>query len=264
MKRFNSVNYDIHKKDISKSMNSIPVQLEDYRLCRDDLIIKYMPLVEHLARKFATSERACGILSPLDLLQEGYVGLIRAVDRINVSLLVDSNDPQKTIKAFLSKRIKGAIRRAININRGAIKIPEHVLNSLTNLDLIDGEYDPKVAMFFAQQFIQSDAWEDWSTTDQEKPNPFDVADDAPKYNIDIINKYLLGIMRKYLTQTQYDILRLSYGLDVPKLSAIDIAGFLCMNMTTAAVRVSQIKRDAIQVLILNTKPEEIIDLISED
>ena len=33
MKRFNSVNYDIHKKDISKSMNSIPVQLEDYRLC---------------------------------------------------------------------------------------------------------------------------------------------------------------------------------------------------------------------------------------
>ena len=43
-------------------------------------------------------------------------------------MIDESPDVEKTLKSFLSKRIKGAIRRAIDINRGDIKIPEHKLN----------------------------------------------------------------------------------------------------------------------------------------
>tara|TARA_R110002074_G_scaffold401582_1_gene600225 strand:- start:515 stop:685 length:171 start_codon:yes stop_codon:yes gene_type:complete len=38
---------------------------------RDELIIKFMPLVENLARKFSTSDQASGILSINDLIQIG-------------------------------------------------------------------------------------------------------------------------------------------------------------------------------------------------
>ena len=46
---------------------------------------------------------------------------------------------------------------------------------------------------------------------------------AKKYNIDLINIYLLGIMQDHLNKRQYDVLRMSYGLDCNKHSAKDIA-----------------------------------------
>ena len=56
---------------------------------------------------------------------------------------------------------------------------------------------------------------------------------------------LLGLMKEYLTHEQYEVIRLSYGLDCDKHSAAEIANKLNMKMNTAVVRVSQIKRDAI-------------------
>ena len=52
MKKYNITNYTIYKKDLELSM---PEGLfwEDYT--RDELIIKFMPLVENLARKFQRS-----------------------------------------------------------------------------------------------------------------------------------------------------------------------------------------------------------------
>jgi glycosyltransferase involved in cell wall biosynthesis len=81
----------------------------------------------------------------------------------------------------------------------------------------------------------------------------EVIDTRPDYNIDIMNSYLLGIMKKFLTHQQYEVLRLSFGLDTPKFSALEIANLLDMNMATANVRVSQIKREAI-----NNKKEDFL------
>ncbi len=50
---------------------------------RDELIIKFMPLVENIARKFATSQQASGVMSIMDMIQEGHLNLIKAVDRID-------------------------------------------------------------------------------------------------------------------------------------------------------------------------------------
>lgn len=256
MKNFSKDNYTRHKTDIAKTISRIEGKMWD-EYTNEELVQKFMPLVEHLAKKFSTTEQASGVLSILDLMQYGYIGLINAVERVDRVVLVDSKDPEKTLKTFLSKRVKGAIRRAINNNRGAMKIPEYVLNELRGLELDEHEYDPKVLLFFSQIFDSTDSYDQ---EDSDGFNPYDVADTSPAYKIDVFNAYLMGIMKKYLTQTQRDVLRMSYGLDCVKMSAIHIAAALDMNMATANVRVSQIKKDAIDTLVRNVKPEEIFEL----
>ena len=56
-----------------------------------------------------------------------------------------SDDKEKTMKSFLSKRIKGGIRRAVDINRGHMRLPEHVLVGIRKNF---GKDKKAVAMFF--------------------------------------------------------------------------------------------------------------------
>jgi DNA-binding CsgD family transcriptional regulator len=68
-------------------------------------------------------------------------------------------------------------------------------------------------------------------------------------------------MEKHLSETEYEVLRLSYGLDCDRYSANEIALALNINVSTAIVRVSQIKRDAINQLIKNVTREQVLDLL---
>ena len=129
MKKYNVSNYVRYKEDLKASM---PDQNNYSNLSRNKLIIKFMPLVENLARKFSTTQQASGVLSINDLLQIGNEGLIKAVDKLDWELLKESDDIEKTLKSFLSKRIKGNIRRRIDMMRGDIRIPEHKLNEIRN------------------------------------------------------------------------------------------------------------------------------------
>ena len=127
MKKYNISNYVRYKEDIKKSM---PVEkFYDY-YTRDEMVIKFLPLVENMARKFATSQQASGVLSILDLLQVGGEALTKAVDKLDWELLIDSEDIEKTLKSFFSKRIKGAIRRRIDMMRGDMRIQEYKLNEI--------------------------------------------------------------------------------------------------------------------------------------
>ena len=83
--------------------------------------------------------------------------------------ILDSEDPEKTIKSFLSKRIKGAIRRAIDINRGDVRIPEHKLNEIRK----NPDDDAMVALFFNSVFSSIDAF----NADDENPI-FQIADNT--------------------------------------------------------------------------------------
>ena len=130
MKKYNVQNYIRYKEDVKKSM---PDDKPYNTYTRNELIIKFMPLVENLARKFSTTQQASGVMSILDILQEGSSGLTKAVDKIDWSMLNESEDIEKTLKSFLSKRIKGAIRRAIDRNRGDMRIPEHQLNNMRKI-----------------------------------------------------------------------------------------------------------------------------------
>ena len=129
MKNYNVQNYIRYKNDLEECINLIPnKEFKDYT--RDELITTFMPLVENLARKFSTMQQASGVMTINDLIQEGNYGLCAAADKIVWETIYDSPDPEQRLKSFLSKRIKGAIRRGIDINRGDMRIPEHKLNEI--------------------------------------------------------------------------------------------------------------------------------------
>ena len=79
MKKYNVQNYIRYKEDLKRSMPGD--KFYDY-YTRDELIIKFMPLVENLARKFSTTQQASGVLSINDLLQIGNEGLILSLIHI--------------------------------------------------------------------------------------------------------------------------------------------------------------------------------------
>ena len=146
MKSYNLANYLRYKEDLKQSMPKD--KFYDY-YTRDELIIKFLPLVETMARKFSTDSRASGVLTIMDMIQCGSEALVKAVDKLDWSLLEDSEDIEKTLKSFFSKRIKGHIRRRIDIGRGTMRIPEHKLNEIRS-----NPRDKKmVAMFFNSIFL---------------------------------------------------------------------------------------------------------------
>jgi hypothetical protein len=65
-----------------------------------------MPLVENIARKFATSQEASGVMSINDIIQEGNLNLTKAVDKIDWEKVSHSDDVEQTLKSFLSKRLE--------------------------------------------------------------------------------------------------------------------------------------------------------------
>ena len=149
MKKYNVKNYIRYKEDLKLSM---PIDKPYAFYTRTELIVRFLPLVENISRKFATSQEASGVMSILDIIQEGALNLTKAVDKIDWEKLVDSEDIEKSLKSFLSKRIRGGIRRAIDKNRGTMRIPEHKLNEMRK------SKDKKmVEMFFNSIFLSVDA-----------------------------------------------------------------------------------------------------------
>jgi RNA polymerase sigma factor (sigma-70 family) len=251
MKKYNVSNYVRYKEDLKASM---PDDNAYSSYTRDKLIIKFMPLVENLARKFSTTQQASGVLSINDLLQIGNEGLIRAVDKLDWEMLKESDDIEKTLKSFLSKRIKGNIRRRIDMMRGDIRIPEHKLNEIRN-----NPNDKKmVAMFFNSVFLSIDAQ---VTNDDDENMLYQVPDKSEPYNIQLMNVYLKGLMEKHLSGNEYEVLRLSYGLDCDKHSAKEIASILNIQGVSSYVRVSELKKQAVQKLIDNVDQTQVLDIL---
>jgi len=249
MKKYNIQNYVRYKQDLKQAYKRLP-QKFDYRdYSRDELIILFMPLVENIGRKFATSQQASGVMSINDIIQEGNAGLIRAVDKIHWDTIMESDDQEKTIKSFLSKRIKGAIRRGIDKNRGSMRLPEHKLNELRKSD---GK--KAVELFFNSVFSSID-------NDDKNSKVYQIPDKSNEYNNAMLNSYLLSILKLHLDDKEYDVLRMSYGLDCVKHSATEIANHLGINGTSSYVRISQLKKQAIQKLIDNVDQSQVIDFL---
>jgi len=250
MKKYNISNYVRYKEDL-KSVMPKDKPYEEYT--RNEMIVKFMPLVEIMARKFSTSDQASGILSILDMLQCGNEALTRAVDKLDWVELRKSQDIEKTLKSFFSKRIKGAIRRRIDMHRGNMRIPEHQLNKIRK----DNGKDKKmVTMFFNSIFLSIDA----------KPNDDDnmmyqLPDKSEPYNIPLLNAYLTSLLKKHLNNREYEVLRLSYGLDCEKHSAKQIAAELGIDGASNYVRVSELKKQAVNKLIDNVDHSQVLDYL---
>jgi len=252
MKHYNIQNYIRYKTDLEKTIARINIK-EHYSLYdRNTLVTLFLPLVENIARKFATSQQASGVMAITDLIQEGSLNLIKAVDRIDWNMINDSDDKEKTMKSFLSKRIKGGIRRAVDINRGQMRLPEHVTNSIRKNF---GKDKKAVAMFFNSIFLSIDAVRD------EDDTLYQIEDKSEPYNQEFLSMYLTSLLKQHLTDREFHVLRLSYGLDCDKHSANEIASYLDIEGTAAYVRVSQLKKQAVDKLIENVDHSQVIDYL---
>jgi len=256
MKKYNINTYRLYKEDVKETIASLP-DLDYEQLTRNQLITKFMPLVENISKKFSTASQASGTLDILDIIQEGSVGLVKAVDRIDWNVFNLSEDKDKTMKSFLSKRIRGAIRRSIDMYRGDMRIPEHKLNDIRKNF---GKDEKMVAMFFNSIFFSLDdsAWVgEFTNGNATRVNQ--IEDKSEPYNMDLLNAYLSSLLRRHLNSKEYQVLRLSYGLDCDKQSAQSIADTLGLKGSSAFVRVSQLKRQAVDKLINNVDPEQVLD-----
>ena len=251
MKKYNIQNYVRYKNDVASSLKKLDDRYyHEYE--RDELIIKFLPLVENLARKFSTSQQASGVMDITDLIQEGSAGLCAAVDRIIWPQILGSEDPEKTIKSFLSKRIRGAIRRRIDMNRCTMRIPEHKLNEIRK-DF--GEDKKAVQLFFNSVFLSLD------NQDDETNMVYDIPDGTKDYNKDMLLAYLKSVMMQWLNPKEYQVLRLSYGLDCNKHSAKEIAEVLGIKGSSSYVRVSQLKKQAIEKLTECVPHSQVVDFL---
>ena len=251
MKKYNIQNYIRYYNDMSSVLSRLPdIDYQEYS--RDQLIERFLPLVENLARKFATSQQAIGVMTINDLIQEGFYGLCAGVDRVNWETINEAKDKEKTLKSFLSKRVKGAIRRGIDSNRGSMRIPEHKLNEIRK-DF--GEDKKAVELFFNSVFTSLD-----DGTPEQQAAAYNIPD-MKSYNKQLLAAYLKGLMLQYLNPKEYQVLRLSYGLDCEKHSAKDIAEILGIKGSSSYVRISQLKKLAIDKLIEKVPHSQVIDYL---
>ena len=251
MKKYNIQNYIRYKNDVKQAVARLEGKFWD-EYTREELTTKFLPLVENIARKFATSQQASGVMSIMDMIQSGSLGLVQAVRKLDYEKLRESEDMEKTLKSFFAKRIKGSIRRQIDSNRGSIRIPEHKLNEIRK----DFGKDKKmVEMFFNSVFLSIDA------NPNDEDMVYQIPDTSEPYNIDLLNLYLKGLCQAHLSDREYQVLRLSYGLDCDKHSATQIAEYLGIKGSSSYVRISQLKRQAVDKLIENVDHSQVLDFV---
>ena len=251
MKKYNIQNYIRYKNDVKRAVARLKGKMWN-EYTREELTVKFLPLVENIARKFATSQQASGVMSIMDMIQSGNLGLVQAVRKLDYQKLSESEDMEKTLKSFFAKRIKGSIRRQIDTNRGSIRIPEHKINEIRKNF---GKDKKMVEMFFNSVFLSIDA----NPSDEDMV--YQIPDNSEPYNIDLLNIYLKGLCQAHLSDREYQVLRLSYGLDCEKHSATEIADKLGIEGSSSYVRVSQLKKQAVDTLIENVDHSQVLDFV---
>ena len=250
MKKYNQNNFTRYKQDVKASQPEGKFW-DEYT--RDELIIKFMPLVENIARKFKDSDAANGVISLSDRIQFGNIGLIKAVDKIQWKQILNSKDSERTLKSYLSKRIRGAIRRATDANRSGMRLPEHKLNEIRN----NFENKKNSELYFNSMFQSIDA----TIGDDENmlmQIPDNSDDPMKKENL---SSHILKTMLKHLSPKEYYVIKLSYGINCDKMSAKEIANYLNMQGTSSYVRVSQLKKQALDKLKQVINHSQVIDYL---
>jgi len=252
MKKYNIKNYIRYKEDVKLAVGRIPIR--DYiDYTSEEYKIIFLPLVENIARKFSTAQEASGVMSIMDLIQEGSIQLTKAVDKIDKEKLKESEDVLKSLKSFFAKRIRGGIRREIDKNRAQMRIPEHKLNEIRK----DGGKDKKmVAMFFNSMFLSID-----NKPYDDEDMVYQIPDNSDPYNETLLNTYVMSLLEKHLNPVELLVLNRSYGLTKEKLSAQQIAAELNIKGVSAYVRVSELKRQAVDKLIENVDHSQVLDYL---
>ena len=97
-------------------------------------------------------------------------------------------------------------------------------------------------------------------TDDEN-SMYQIPDKSEPYNIQLMKYIFSRFIKKTLNDKEFEVLRLSYGLDCEKHSAKDIAKHLSITGASDYVRVSELKKQAVQKLIDNVDHSQVLDYL---
>ena len=123
MKKYNIQNYIRYKKDVASSIARLEGKMWD-EYTRKELTIKFLPLVENIARKFSTSQQASGVMNIMDFIQSGSLGLVHAVRKLDYDKLRESGPnkhsqaklyPSEVVTLALLYALKGCGREGITV-----------------------------------------------------------------------------------------------------------------------------------------------------
>ena len=113
-----------------------------------------------------------------------------------------------------------------------------------------------VELFFNSVFTSLDA----GPQDQQN-QAYNIPDKLDGYNKELLTGYVKALMLQYLNPREYQVIRLSYGLDCDKMSAKEIASILGIKGTSSYVRISQLKKQAIDKLTANVPYSQVVDYL---
>jgi len=90
---------------------------------------------------------------------------------------------------------------------------------------------------------------------------YQIPDKADPYNETLLNAYLMSLLNKHLTTSEVYVLNKSYGLTGEKLPAKQIAEQLGIEGVSAYVRISELKKQAVEKLIANVDHSQVLDYL---
>jgi len=140
---------------------------------------------------------------------------------------------------------------------GDIKIPEWKINEIRSKSK-----DPIVNTLLNKS--KSMYMGDFKISNNEGENiPMEISDTSEHYNLDLINNYLLALLKKHLTERESDVIRLSFGLDCDKHNAVEICKIFGIegSYKMKGARISEIKREALRKLVEKTNDLQLPDLL---
>ena len=117
-----------------------------------------------------------------------------------------------------------------------------------------------VEMFFNSIFLSIDAI---PTKNNESNESWvnNLPDRERQRERERLVKTCKNLLKKHLNHNEYHVLRLSYGLDCDKHSAKQIAEYLSIPGVSAYVRVSELKKKAVEKLIENVDHSQVLDYL---
>ena len=140
---------------------------------------------------------------------------------------------------------------------GDIKVPEWKINEIRKKPddpIVSNLLSKSKSMYLGDLTANSDDSDEYE---------IEIADESKGYNLDLINNYLLALLDKHLTERESDVIRLSFGLDCNKLNAVEISEIFGIegSYKMKGVRISEIKREALEKLVRKTNDSQLPDLL---
>ena len=230
MKQFDKDNYRRHLMDLKEIDTEDTYKVETYLRGSFDI-----------ANGFNQEEKASGILSRNDLIQECYTALVEAWENINWEVINKSDNPRGQIWSFLKKSIQLKARERIHNTKDGIRIPHAKRWEINETKNVDD--------FLSQLFPT-----EWFSENDETLDLIDYGYNT-RYDVEQLGLAFEDVFRSKLSDKETFVIANSFGIGCDKLPSKDIANRLGITVSnvnkTKFVAIQKLKNEEVREYLQN-------------